>query len=122
MSDEIQLTLPAQEDFRLIAHLVVGGLGARRDLTFEDLEDLQVAFDALLACREDEDNITVALSVEDGEVRASVGPFTEDALAQLDEGPGGLAPRRVLETVCDTVAVQERDGSSWVDVTKQVAG
>ena len=39
MSDEIQLVLPAEEDFRHIAHLVVGGLGARIDLTFEHLED-----------------------------------------------------------------------------------
>ena len=117
MTDEIQLTLPAQEDFRHIAHLVVGGLGARRDVTFEDLEDLQVAFDALLAVRDDDENITVTLCVEDGEVRAKIGPFAPDAIAQLDEGPGGLAPRRVLETVCDSVSV---DGP-YVELTKQVA-
>jgi hypothetical protein len=47
MSDEIRLVLPAEEDFRPVAHLVVGGLGARHDLTFEDLDDLQVAVEAL---------------------------------------------------------------------------
>jgi hypothetical protein len=117
MSDEIRLTLPAQEDFRHIAHLVVGGLGARRDLTFEDLEDLQVAFDTLLAVRDDEHDITMTLSVEGGRVRATVGPFADDALDQLDDGPAGLAPRRVLETVCDTVEI---DGN-YVELTKQVA-
>jgi hypothetical protein len=121
MSDEIRLALPAQEDFHHVAHLVVGGLAARRDLTYDVLEDLQVAFDALLACRDDEGEIVMSLSVDGGEVRATVGPFTGDALAQLDRGEGELPLRRVLETVCDAVAVEERDGGSWVEVKKKVA-
>ena len=121
MNDEIRLALPAQEDFRHVAHLVVGGLAARRDLTYDVLEDLQVAFDALLACRDDEGEIVVSMCVTDGEVRATVGPFTGDALSQLDRGPGELPLRRVLETVCDDVEVEERDGGSWVDVMKRVA-
>jgi len=120
MTDEIQLTLPAQEDFRHVAHLVVGGLAARRELTYEDLEDLQVAFDAVLACREDDDDIVVSLLVEDGNLHASIGPFNQDAVAQLDREPGGLPLRRVLDTVCDTVSVDERDGGSWVELSKQV--
>jgi anti-sigma regulatory factor (Ser/Thr protein kinase) len=121
MSDEIRLALPAQEDFRHVAHLVVGGLAARRDLTYDVLEDLQVAFDALLACREDEEEIVVSMCVDGGEVRATVGPFTTAALSQLDRGPGELRLRRVLETVCDDVAVEERDGGSWVGVKKRIA-
>jgi hypothetical protein len=117
VTDEIRLTLPAQADFRHIANLVVGGLAARRDITFEHLEDLQVAFDTVLGIREDDDDITVTMCFEDGHVRAKVGPFDADALAQLDEGPGGLEPRRVLETVCDGVTV---DGG-YVELTKQVA-
>jgi hypothetical protein len=120
VTEEVTLTLPAQEDFRHVAHLVVGGLGARRELTYEDLEDLQLAFDAILACREDDDDIVVTMSVEHGEVRASVGPFDDAALEQLDAEAGGLAPRRVLDTVCDTVSITERGGASWIDVTKQV--
>lgn len=121
MTDEVRLALPAQEDFRHVAHLVVGGLAARRDLTYDVLEDLQVAFDALLACRDDEGEIVVSMCVSDGEVRATVGPFTGAALSQLDRGPGELPLRRVLETVCDDIEVEERDGGSWVDVMKRVA-
>ena len=121
MTDEIKLTLPAQEDFRHVAHLVVGGLAARRDVTFEDLEDLQVAFDALLGCRDDEGDITITLRVENGEVRADVGPFSAEALSQLDRGAGELQLRRVLDTVCDRVAIEDRQGSSWVELTKKVA-
>jgi hypothetical protein len=118
--DEIVLTLPAQEDFRHVAHLVVGGLAARRELTYDVLEDLQVAFDALLACRDDEGEIVMSLSVDGGEVRATVGPFTAASLAQLDSGPGELPLRRVLETVLDDVVIAERDGGSWVDLRKRV--
>jgi hypothetical protein len=121
VTEEVRLALPAQEDFRHLAHLVVGGLAARKDLTYDVLEDLQVAFDALLACREDEGEIVVSMSVDGGEVRATVGPFTTAALAQLDRGPGDLPLRRVLQTVLDDVAVHDRDGASWVDVKKRIA-
>ena len=116
-TDEIRLALPAQEDFRHVAHLVVGGLAARRDLTYDVLEDLQVAFDALLGCRDDEEEIVVTMCVDDGEVRATVGPFDGDSL----DRPGDLPLRRVLETVCQSVSVEERDGGSWVDLTKRVS-
>ena len=59
--DRIQLTLPAEEDFRHVAHLVVGGLGVRLDLTFEDLDDLQVALEALLGCRDDDGEIVITV-------------------------------------------------------------
>ena len=119
MSDEIRLALPAQEDFRHVAHLVVGGLAARRDLTYDVLEDLQVAFDALLACRDDEEEIVVTMCVDGDEVRATLGPFTSESLARLDRGPGDLPLRRVLDTVLDDVSVDERDGGSWVDLRKR---
>jgi hypothetical protein len=121
VTDTVRLSLPAQEDFRRVAHLVVGGLAARRDMTYEDLEDLQVAFDALLACRDDEEEIVVTLDVDEGEVRATVGPFDADALATLDRGSGELPLRRVLETVCQSVSVEDRGGRSWVDLTKRVS-
>ena len=122
MTDEIRLTIPAQEDFHHVAHLVVGGLAARRDVTYEDLDDLQLAFDALLGCRDDDGDITITLCVQEGEVRAEVGPFTSDVLAQLDRGAGEFQLRRVLDTVVNEMVVEERDGASWVEVTKRVAG
>ena len=84
MTDQIRLRLPAEEDFRPIAHLVVGGLGVRLDLTFEDLDDLQVALEALLGCREDDGDIVVTVDAGDGTVRASVGPFSAGALDSLE--------------------------------------
>ena len=92
MIDQVRLTLPAEEDFRPIAHLVVGGLGVRLDLTFEELDDLQVALEALLGCRDDEGEIVVTVDAGDGTVRASVGPFGASALDALErsDSPLGL--------------------------------
>jgi len=122
LSDDIQLVLPAQEDFHHIAHLVVGGLAARLELTFEQLEDLQLAVESLLACREDDGEITVGVTVGPESVRASIGPFAPEALAALDGDGASLGLRRVLETVADTFEVAERDGGSWVELQKQTAG
>jgi hypothetical protein len=119
VSDLVQLTLPAEEDFRRVAHLVVGGLGVRLDLTFEDLDDLQVALEALLGCRDDEGDIVVTVDAGDGTVRASVGPFGAASLDSLERSDSPFGLHRVLETVCDTFEIEERDGGSWVELTKK---
>jgi hypothetical protein len=119
MSDEVRLTLPAEEDFRPIAHLVVGGFGVRVDLTFADLDDLQVALEALLGCRDDEGDIVITINAGEGAVRASVGPFAAGALDSLERDDAPLGLRRVLETVCDSYEIEERNGGSWVELSKR---
>jgi anti-sigma regulatory factor (Ser/Thr protein kinase) len=121
VTDEIRLALPAQEDFRHVAHLVVGGLAARLDLTFEDLEDLQVAVEAVLACRDDDAEISVTFGIDADAVRTTVGPFSARSLAELDDDSSGLGLRRVLETVCDDFEIEQRDGDTWIALTKRTA-
>jgi hypothetical protein len=120
VSDEITLVLPAQEDFHHIAHLVTGGLGVRLELTYEQLEDLQVALDALLACRDDDGEISIGIAVDESRVRTTVGPFTDSAIADLDADGDGFGLRRVLETVSDTFEVDRRAGGAWVELSKGV--
>jgi hypothetical protein len=121
MTDEIRLVIPAEEDFRPIAHLVTGGLALRLDVTYDDLDDLQVGIEALLGLRDDADELVVSLSAEDGVLRASLGPFPPAAV-HAGDSDGGLDLRRVLETVCDTHEVEEREGGAWVELSKRVAG
>jgi hypothetical protein len=118
MSDEITLVLPAQEDFRQIAHLVLGGLGVRADLTYEDLDDLQTALDALLGCRDDAAEMNVRFDMHDDSVRSTVGPFAEAQLDELESDSNDIGLRRVLETVTDGFEVERRDGDAWVVFTK----
>jgi anti-sigma regulatory factor (Ser/Thr protein kinase) len=121
MSDEITLVLPAQEDFRPIVHLVVGGLAVRLDLTMDALEDLQVALDALLARRDDDGDVTVRVVFDDQTMRATVGPFPSAILEDFERDGNELGLRRVLETVCEGFDVEERNGEAWVELRKQTA-
>jgi hypothetical protein len=118
MSDEITLVIPAQDDFRQIAHLVLGGLGVRAELTYEDLDDLQTALDALLGCRDDADELHVRFDVRGDSVRSTVGPFAEAQLDELERDSADIGLRRVLETVTDGFEVERRDGDAWVVFTK----
>ena len=117
--DRITLTLPADRDFYGVAHLVVGGLAARLDLTFEDLEDLQVALDELLGSRSEDGDVTVCVRVTPEAIATSVGPFGGEALQrELERNGESVGLRRVLETVADRVELDERDGGHWVELTK----
>jgi hypothetical protein len=119
-TEEIRLVIPAEEDFRPIAHLVTGGLALRLDVTYDDLEDLQVGIEALLALRDDAGELVVSLSAEDGVLHASLRPFPPEKV-HATGSDGGLDLRRVLETVCDTHEVEERDGGAWVELSKRIA-
>ena len=121
MSDEIVLVVPAQEDFRPIVHLVVGGLAVRLDLTMDVLEDLQVALDALLARRDDEGDVTVRVAFDEQAMRATVGPLPSSILEDFERDGNELGLRRVLETVCETFEVEERNGEAWIELVKQTA-
>jgi hypothetical protein len=119
-ANEIRLVIPAEEDFRPIAHLVTGGVAMRHDVTYDDLDDLQVGIEALLTLRNDSADLVVSISADDGVLRASIGPLPPEKV-HAEESAGGLDLHRVLETVCDTHEVEERDGGAWVELSKRVA-
>lgn len=118
MTEEIRLTLPREPDFVGVAHLVVGGLAVRLDLTYEELEDIELALDNLLE-REGGDDVTVAVSLQGGALVASVGPFTASGAALGSDGEE-LGLGRILAAVADEVSVAERDGAHWVQLRKRI--
>jgi hypothetical protein len=118
-ADEITLRLPRERPFFGVAHLVVGGLAVRLDLSFEQLEDLQVALGELLEQHETEREITVSVRVEGDTIHTLVGPFDGSLAQELARDAGdAVGLRRVLETVVDDVEVTDRDGQAWVELTK----
>lgn len=121
MNDEIVLVVPAQEDFRPIVHLVVGGLAVRLDLTMDTLEDLQVALDALLARRDDDGDVNVRVVFDEQAMRATVGPLPAAILDDFERDGNELGLRRVLETVCESFEVEDRNGEAWIELMKQTA-
>jgi len=120
VADEICLTLPADDAFHGVAHLVLGGLAARLNLSFEHLEDLELALDSLLEHPSDGREVTLRVLVQDHMLRTIVGPFSS-VRAELEEGgTNSLNLGRILRAVCDSVEIEERDGSQWVELTKQL--
>lgn len=120
MSDVVTLQLPRERDFFGVAHLVLGGLGARFDLTYDVLDDMTTALDELLDRRETTGDVTLEVQVDGGAITATVGPFGGRVVDELHASDAGLGLRRVLETVVDEVTVSERDGTHWVELRKRM--
>jgi hypothetical protein len=115
MADEITLTIPRDRDFHRVAHLVLGGLASRLNLTIENLEDLQLAIDAVLDRGDGGDQVTVTMCLRGDELETTIAPV--DVRSELERDVSDeLGLRRVLDAVVDEV---ELEGDS-VKLTKKV--
>lgn len=119
MNDRIVLTIPSAAGFEDVAQLVLGGVAARLNLTYENLDDLGTALATLLE-RRDEAQVTVELELDDDAVTASIGPLDETVVAEIETVEDGVGLRRVLETVTDRFGAVRRDGQAWVELEKTV--
>ena len=121
MTDEITLTMPRDRALYSVAHLVLGGLGIRLNLTIEHLEDLQLATDAVLERVRAVEYVTITVSVGDGALETLIGPMRDGVRAEL-EAPEGedVGLRRILDALVDQVELTETDGEDWVKLTKAV--
>ena len=119
MADEITLTIPRDPEFHSVAHLVLGGLAVRLDLTIENLEDLEIALDAILDRTDPAaGEITIRMSLGDGSLETVVGPLTPSLIDEIEREPdNALGLRRVLESTVEEIDV---DGDH-VRLTKKVA-
>ena len=118
--DMITLTIPREQPFHEVAHLVLGGVAARLNLTFESIDDLETALDAVLERAAEDGDVTVQLRLADGAIVTRVGPFAADRLrAELErDSPDDVTLRRVLDTVVDSY---ELDADGWLELTKGLA-
>jgi len=115
MADEITLTIPRDREFHRVAHLVLGGLALRLNLTIENLEDLQLAMDALLDRGDEGGDVTVTMCLRGDDLETTIGPV--DVRSELERDVvDELGLRRVLDTVVDEVEVE----GDRVKLTKKV--
>ena len=83
--DTVEITIPRERDFSIVAELVLGGIAARHDVTLEVLDDLQLAIASLLEHDEaDDGEVRVLLRVGGDAIDVSVGPLGERTVAELD--------------------------------------
>jgi hypothetical protein len=119
--DRIVLTIPGNDGFEDVAQLVLAGVAARLDLTYEVMDDLGTAVATLLERRAEDGELTIELEVRDETVAATLGPFRAGALGtELEREDDGVGLRRVLETVVDRFAAVERDDGDWIELEKRV--
>ena len=125
--DSIELVTPLGRSWEPVVRLVLGGIADRLDLGFEELDDLQLAVERLLAEAGGDGVVTITFELGAGGVRARVGPLREGPIARALQvsapPPGELGLRRILETVVDAFGVEESDdGDLVVRLDKVVAG
>jgi hypothetical protein len=106
MTDTILITIPTAARFSGVATLVLGGIGGRLDLPYEQMDDLQLAVLSLLAAGSD-DHISMQVDADGEAVSVCVGP-----LAAGSGSEEGLA--RVLSRLVDSFEPVQRDGKEWL--------
>ena len=125
MSDRIELTTPVGRAWDPVIRLVLGGIGDRLDLGFDELDDLQLAVERLLAEARLEDRVTLSFEILERSVRVRIGPILTGAVAEALQGPpakpGELTLGRILQTVVDSYGVEQvEDGHMVVRLEKAV--
>ena len=124
-ADAITLSIPHDKPFHGVARLVVGGLAARLDLSYEHLEDLQLALASVLegGGYVAGEEVTVRLLVGQSSIGMAIGPLDANQLrADLERGPeGGVPLSRLLDTLVDETALEQGEGGYWLRLEKQVS-
>lgn len=120
---DIKLRIPHERPYHGIARLVVGGLAARLELSYEHLDDLQLALATVL---ENDgyvvgSEVTVELHVRDDGVSIVIGPLSAAQVrADLMKNGDGVNLGRLLSTVVESVDVEERADGGWLRLDKQL--
>jgi anti-sigma regulatory factor (Ser/Thr protein kinase) len=123
MRERIDLEAPLSGDFHAVVRLIIGGIAERVDFAFEEIDDLQLAVERLLAEAGTVGSVRLSFEVGANGIRTRVGPLSEhkvaEALRDGDAAPGELTLRRILQTVVDSFGVDEsEDGRIVVRLEK----
>jgi hypothetical protein len=126
MSERIDLEAPLSGDFHAVVRLIIGGIAERVDFAFEEIDDLQLAVERLLAEAGTIGSVRLSFEVGANRIRTRVGPLSEhkvaEALRDGDPAPGELTLRRILQTVVDSFGVDEADDGRIVVRLEKLKG
>ena len=115
-AERIELEAPLAGAFQAVVRLIIGGIAERVDFAFEEIDDLQLAVERLLAEAGQVGSVCISFEVVRDGIRTRVGPLSERAIAEAltdgDARPGELTLKRILQTVVDSFGVEEADDGS----------
>jgi anti-sigma regulatory factor (Ser/Thr protein kinase) len=126
MRERIDLEAPLSGDFQAVVRLIIGGIAERVDFAFEEIDDLQLAVERLLAEAGTVGSVQLSFEVGSDGIRTRVGPLNEhkvaEALRDGEASPGELTLRRILQTVVDSFGVDEADDGRIVVRLEKIKG
>lgn len=126
MIQAIELRIPNERPFHGVARLVVGGLAARHNLSYEALEDLQLALVTVLegGGYAAADEVRVELEVADDAIGVAIGPLNGDIVRRDLEksSDGDLGLGRLLATLVEDARVEAREDGDWLRLSKRARG
>ena len=120
---DIRLKIPHEKPYHGIARLVVGGLAARLDLSYEHLDDLQLALGAVLENEgySQSAEVTVELRVREGGVEMAIGPLhAKEVRTDLEKNGDAVSLSRLLSTVVERVELEQRADGGWLHLEKKI--
>jgi hypothetical protein len=102
----VELEFPASPSFNAVGRLVAGGLASRFDFAVPDIEDLQLALEALFCRPAAKGTLQVTLRHSDRKLQAQLGPFAHTDDRERVE--------RMLLRLVDEVVVQDSSAGEWI--------
>ena len=124
--ERIDLEAPLAGDFHGVVRLIVGGIAERVDFAFEEIDDLQLAVERLLAEAGTAGTVCLSFEVGQNRIRTRIGPLSEakvaEALKDGDPAPGELTLGRILQIVVDSYGVDEAEDGEIVVRLEKVKG
>lgn len=131
MSDTVALSFPRDSRYYAVARLVVGGMAAPLEMSYDALDDLQLAISSLLDHEDlaldgggEGGDVQLRLEVDEHQLVAALGSFASGSLDRAFERSaqqgGEMGLRRLLDTIVDEVSVSDDADGEWITLTKQV--
>jgi hypothetical protein len=120
---DIRLKIPHEKPYHGIVRLVVGGLAARLDLSYEHLDDLQLALGTVLENEgySQSAEVTVELRVREGGVEMAIGPLhATEVRTDLEKNGDAVSLSRLLSTVVERVELEQRADGGWLHLEKRI--
>lgn len=120
---EVVVTIPARAEFAHVLRTVVASVGARRDLSYDDLDDLRIAIDEACAYLLDLGGSAASLTMrvvttEEGIEATLVLDGDRNAIWPPDRLDHSLA-WQVLSGLSDEVRFERSDGMPSIRVLKR---
>lgn len=121
--DTVRLRVRGDRDLRPVVRMTVGGLATRLDLSYAEMDDLQLGVESILDAVPEGAVLDLTIVVEERSVGVTVEPLDRTLLNELlpDRADGSPGLRRLLETLVETVEDGETGSGAWVRVTRRIS-